>query len=159
MPPTSALARMLCGASGSTSRYPSSPSRQPALLAAYRKYGISSLRIVRSREPLLKERGRSREREERQADGARQRAKQPPPRIGAARLSDLNRRRQRDARRHQHADVDDTLPSRRHKRAQRMGVEISQQQQRLEEDDAGAPYRGAAARGPEAGFFPRGAAP
>ena len=132
-------------ATGSTSRYPSSPSRLPALLAAYRKYGSLALGSFVSREPLLQERGRGGEREERQADGAGERAKQPPPRIGTAGLADLNRHRQRDARDDQHAHVDRPLPPSRHTRAQRVGVDISQQQHGLEEDDAGAPYRRAAA--------------
>ena len=79
--------------------------------------------IVCLREPVLQERGRGREREEREADGAGQRSKHPPPWISPARLSDLNRHRQHDARDDQHADMDRPLPPSRHACAQRVGVE------------------------------------
>ena len=158
-PPTSRSPERLRVATGSTSRYPSSPSRLPALLAAYRKYGSLAFgSFVRENHCC---------RSGAVADSAKngrptvhgQCPKQPPPWTGAAGLSDLNRHRQRDARDDQHADVHRPLPPRRHTCAQRMGVEISEQQHGLEEDHAGAPDRRAAAEHRKQHLRLRAAAP
>ena len=74
--------------------------------------GSRALRIGRPREPVLQQRRGGGEREERQADGRCQGPQRPPSRVGPAGLSDVDRQRQHDAGRDQHADVHRPLPPR-----------------------------------------------
>ena len=112
--------------------------------------GVEKIRIPRPgigrpRKPVLQQRRGRGEREERQADGPCQGPQGPPSRVGPAGLSDVNRQRQHDAGGNEHAGVHGPLPSRRDAAAQRVRVEISEQEHGLKEDHAGAPDRGAAA--------------
>lgn len=98
-------------------------------------------------EPSLQKRRAGRYHEEGQSDGDGHGPKQPPHRIrrrGELRIAERNR--QRNHRQHQYDHVErdlaaDAEPSRR-----KMGVQISEQQCRLEKQDTGIPDRRAAAQ-------------
>ena len=112
--------------------------------------GVEEVRIARPaigrpRKPVLQQRRGRRQREERQADRRSQNPQGPPSRIGRAGLPDVNRQRQHGAGGKEHAGVHQPLPARRDAAAQRVRVEISEQQHGLEEDHARAPDRGTAA--------------